>query len=817
MMKNIQRATQLVVSALGLLGCLGTLAHSEPAKKKDLVIWGVALGPDSKGLEAMIAQFREKHPEYNVRTLSMGAGRMDPQKLMTSIVGEVAPDVIYQDRFTIGDWASRGAFRPLDDFLARDIGKDKYCPEPKQYYPATWEEAIYQGKLYGIPTVADDRILYWNRGLFKKKSAELTAAGLDPNRPPRIWSEMLKYSKVLTEFDSNGTLKRAGFLPNFGNPWLYIYAFQNNGYFMSPDGKKCTLDTPPTEEALKFMVDGYKIVGGYEKAKGFENGFLGRDQDAFITGKVAMKIDGDWILADLARYGPNLDMDTAPAPVPDDRYNKTGRFANEKDQFVTWIGGFSWAIPAGARNPEGGWDFIKYATSVEGRLVDAKTQADWEKRRGRIFIPRLSASIETNKRYYEEFRPADKKFADAFKTHIDMMEHSRIRPVTFVGQRLWNEHTRAIENACIGRMSPKDALIEGQNTVQGELDAVFNQEQYPLVNPNTPSMLFGGAVALILSFLFMNYRKQKMGRIGRTEAKAGYMMILPWFIGFLGLTLGPMISSFYYSFTQYSVLQPGRWIGTKNYTDMFTTDKVYVMKAASNAAYLAGIGTPLGLMTGLAIAMLLNSAVGGIRVYRTIFYMPAIVPVIASAILWSWLLNGDPNRGLINGYWLQTITHWTGLQPPPWLQSESWAKPGLIIMGVWGAGGGMILWLAGLKGISSSLYEAASLDGASPWKQFFSITLPQLSPIVFFNMVMGIIGAVQEFDRIYVMKPSSDGPVGVGDSMLTPVYHLFQNSFAYFKMGYASALAWALFLVVFLLTMIQMYMRKFWVYNEVDK
>lgn len=805
--------------ALPLLAVTFGLATGQTSAppKKDLVIWGVALGPDSKGMEAMISKFRALHPELNVRLLSMGAGRMDPQKLMTSIVGNVAPDVIYQDRFTIGDWASRGAFMSLDEFLKRDLDKDPYCPKPSQYYPATWEEATYKGKLYGIPTVADDRILYWNRGIFRKKANELRAAGLDPERPPRTWQEMLAYSKVLTEFDQNGQLKRAGFLPNFGNPWLYIYAFQNNGYFMSEDGKNCTLDTPPTEEALKFMKDGYDIVGGYSKAKAFEQGFLGRDQDAFIIGKVAMKIDGDWIMADLARYGPNIDMDTAPAPVPEDRYNKVGRFKDEKDTFVTWIGGFSWAIPSGARNPDGGWEFIKYATSTEGRMVDARAQADWERHRGRVYVPRVQASIEGNAALYKELKPADPKFAKAVKTHMDMMEFARIRPVTFVGQRLWNEHSKAIENACIGKMSPKDALIEGQNTVQGELDAVFNQDQYPIVNPKIPTYLLTGVVALFLTMLYGNYKKQRLGAIGRNEAKWGYLMISPWIIGFLVLTLGPMISSLFYSFTQYSVIQPGRWVGTKNYYDMFTTDKTNVLKAASNALYLAGIGTPLGLMTGLAIALLLNSAVGGIRVYRTIFYMPAIVPVIASAILWTWLLNGDPNRGLINGVWVHSITQWTGLEPPTWLQSEAWAKPGLIMMGVWGAGGGMILWLAGLKGISTSLYEAASIDGASPLKQFFKITLPQLSPIVFFNMVMGIIGSVQEFDRIYVMKPSSDGPVGVGDTMLTPVYHLFQNSFSYFKMGYASSLAWVLFLVVFLLTMFQFALRKLWVYNEVDK
>lgn len=810
--------TKLLRTVITLASLL--IAVSAFAQKQDVVIWGVSLGPDSKGVEAQKNEFARRFPQYNVRLLSMGAGKMDPQKLMTSIVGNVAPDVVFQDRFTIGDWASRGAFMSLDHFLQTD--KTPMAPKPSQYYPAAWQEASYGGKVYGIPIGVDDRILYWNKGIFKEKSAELTAAGLDPNRAPRTWSEVLAYSKVLTEFNPDGTLKRAGFLPNFGNPWLYIYSFQNNAYFMGEDdpknmGRRCTLDNPYSEEALQFMVKGYDLVGGYERAKSFETGFLGKENDAFIIGKVAMKIDGDWILADLGRYGPHLDMDTAPAPVPDDRYYHRGRFANEKETFVTWIGGSCYSIPKGARNAQGGWDYIKFVTSTEGRLIEARAQRDAEHQRGRIYIPRLAASIEANAVVYKEFQPADPKFAHALKNHIDMLDHARIRPVTFVGQLLWNEHTRAMENASIHAMSPKQALLAGQAKVQGELDAFFDKEKYPIVDLRIPATIFGLLLLGCAITFYASFRKQKLGAVGKAEAKWGFLMISPWVIGFLVFTLGPMLASLFFSFTQYNVLQDARWVGIKNYSDMVTTDRDYVMKALSNAAYMAGIGTPLALITGLAIALLLNAAVRGIRVYRTLFYMPAIVPVMAASMLWIWLLAADPHRGLINGFWDVTISKWLHLPPPGWTQSEAWSKPGLILMGIWGAGGGMILWLAGLKGVSSSLYEAASLDGATPGKQFWSVTLPQLSPIIFFNMVMGIIGAMQEFDRIYIMKPSSDGPVGPADSMLMPVYHLFTNGFAYFRMGYASALAWALFLIILLLTLFQLSLSKRWVYSEVEE
>jgi multiple sugar transport system permease protein len=205
------------------------------------------------------------------------------------------------------------------------------------------------------------------------------------------------------------------------------------------------------------------------------------------------------------------------------------------------------------------------------------------------------------------------------------------------------------------------------------------------------------------------------------------------------------------------------------------------------------------------------------RYYRTFFYMPSILPTIASAVLWTWVLTPDPNKGLINSYWVHFITPTLGISPPGWLQSADWAKNALVVQGVWGAGGGMILWLAGLKGVPTSLYEASGIDGATPRQQFWSITFPQLSPIIFFNLVMGFIGAMQEFDRAYAMKPSGNGPIGPDDSLLTPVYLLFQNGFSFFRMGYASALAWMIFGIIILLTYSQFKLAPRWVHYEADK
>lgn len=789
-----------------LLALLGATALAAPAQTT-ISVWGAQLDPDSiAGTLAVAQAFEKSHPGVRVRMLGLGTGHMNPQKLLTAIVGGTSPDLVYQARFNISDWASRGAFIPLDSYLKRDAGLPD-CPRRSDYYTAAWDEAVYGGHVFGIPTGADDRALYWNRTIFAQNRAALTAAGLDWRRPPRTWSELLRYSKVLTIPG-----KRDGFIPNFGNAWLYLYAFQNDAEFLNRDGTRCTLATPAAAEALEFMKRGYDLIGGFDAANAFQSGFQGGPQDPFISGQVAMKIDGDWALPGLARYGGALDFGVAPPPVPDDRYALRGRFSHDRDRFITWIGGFSYAMPRGCPHPGLAWEFIRFATGLEGRLVENRSQAAADRARGRTYLPRIQGLKSANVALDRLFRPADPRYALGLRVHVGLMDSARARPPTVVGQLLWDQHEKATEDALRGKASPMDALRAAQDTVQRELDRLASKGSYPLF-----SLLWILLVGIVLTIPTLGvavyvWRRARMGKIATSEARWGLVCISPWLIGFLVLTVGPMLTSLMLSFADYDVLNPARWVGLRNYGDMAGPDHANIVKAFENAAYLAGTGVPLSLATGLAIALLLNSAVRGIRFFRTVFYLPAIVPVTATAVLWIWLLNPDPHMGLINALWSSTIGAWMNLPPPGWLTAEAWAKPALVLMGIWGAGSGMILWLAGLKGVPSSLYEAAQIDGATSSRSFFKVTMPMLSPILFFNIVMGLIGSIQEFDRVYIM--AGDESNGPGDSLLMPAKYLFTNAFNYFKMGYASSMAWLIFAVILALTLIQFRLAPLWVYEE---
>lgn len=810
--RGVYRALLCLIVPAMLLSSACQRAKQE---KIELIVWGVTLGPNDKGQADVFREFERRNPDIKIQTLMMGSGGMNPQKLMTAIVGGVPPDVVYQDRFTLADWASRGAFRSLDDLIARDRSSDPTTPTPEQYFPATWDEASYQGKVYGVPWMADTRILSWNREVFRECAPKLRAAGLDPNRAPRTWSELLAYSKVLTERNPDGTLKRAGFIPNFGNSWFYMYAALNNAPLMSPDGSICTLDSPESVEALEFIKECYAVLGGIENADRYASTFRGESNDAFFTGQVAMKIDGDWALAGIARYAPNLDFGAAPPPVPDARYTRTGRFQKEPDQFASWAGGFAWCVPKGARHTEAAWKFLKFVNSYEGRMMEVRRQDELNRSRGQMTFPRITAHRETNLQSLREFLPKNKNLADAIQLHSDLLSVSRVRPVTFAGKVLWDESLRATDNALRSDRSIQDCLAEGRVKVQRVLDEVFEQDRYPIADLRVPSVV--GLVGLILglTILIAAFHRRRIGPLARKEAGWGYFFVSPWIIGFLVFTAGPLVTSVVLSFTQYNVLQEARWVGWKNFRDVAVNDQALLVKAFTNAFYMAGIGVPLGLVTGLSIALLLNTRVKGIALFRTLFYLPSIVPGIASIVLWAWILSPDPKLGLLNAIWQGTLSQWFGIPTPGWLGTEAWAKPALILMGLGGAGGGVIIWLAGLKGIPKELYEASALDGATPGQQLWAVTLPMLSPLVFFNVVTGFVGALQVFDPVYVVT----GGYGTGpnDALLVPVYYLFTNAFNYFRMGYASALAWVVFVVVLAFTAVQFWLGRKFVHYEVDK
>ena len=852
-------------------------------------------GPIRDAMEDAIREFeflsRRRHeetggayPHYRV-VAGQHASRNqveDPTRFLLSLVGGEPPDVIFFDRFAISEWAARGAFTPLDEWLERDDAAwaawekerreqpDIPAPWPgafpesaraegaadlaaveridrANFFQACWDEAIYtnprtgEKRLYGIPNNADNRVLLYNKDILVRNgfTNEWGEAS-----PPRSWEELEEMAIAMTERDASGNIETIGFIPNYGNSWLYMYGWQAGGAFMSEDGRRCTLNEPRIAEALTFMTRIYDRLGGAREVYAFQSSFQGDALDPFIQGKVAMKIDGVWIMESLARYGRDLNLGAAAPPMPQ-RELDAGRAP------ISWTGGWAYAIPSSSTEKEGAWELIRFLVSTRALEILARSTEYTYAAQGQPFIPRQMPNRRHNEWLFQHFvvenDALEPKYKETMRVFNDLLENSYFRPVTPVGQRLWNAQIWAMEDAIFHKRTPQEALDYYTAIVQRDLDTLLAPpERQPIRSWGWFFWLYG---ALLTAAVFLVYAwdtrpdlrqrvvhtlglgrftrrankrsgagsmlEGKKGSYFRSQWKDGVICALPWLLGFALFTGGPLLFSIIISFCQFDILNHAVFTGLSNYRIMFAQDELF-WKSLGNTVYMV-IGVPLGMAVGLGMALLLTREVRGVAVWRTFFYLPSIVPVVAASILWIWIFN--PQSGLINqliGATNQGLATLFGgripsLPQPLWLQDEATSKASLILMGLWTAGGGMIIWIAGIKGISKSYYEAASIDGAGAWQSFRHITLPMLTPYIFFNLVMGLIGTFQIFAQAFIM--TAGGPV---NSTLFYVYHLFNNAFRYLHMGYACAMAWFLFLIVLMLTALQMHFSNRWVHYEGD-
>lgn len=825
-------------------------------------------GPIQGAMEDAVREFErlsrmrhEQDPAYPVYRVISGqnASRSqveDPTRFLVSVAGGMPPDVIFFDRFAISEWAARGAFTPLDEYLEKDAAAwvrwqealpgDPAAPPPwpgarpevsplagapdlpaiepiraADYFPACWDEAVYrdpltgQAAVYGIPNNADNRVLLYNKDILIRNgyTNELGEA-----RPPRTWEELEEMAVRMTERDDKGRIRIMGFIPNYGNSWLYLYGWQAGGEFMSADGLRCTLNDASIRYALDFMTRMYDQLGGAKEVYAFQTTFQGGELDPFVQGKVAMKIDGVWIMPSLNFYGRDLNFGAAPPPLPE-REVARGR------QPISWVGGWAYAIPSSAREKQGAWELIRFLSSMRAHQIMMRSENYTYLSQGRQYLPRQYPHRAQNDWAYREFilnnTALEPKFKEAMKVFNDLLEGSRYRPVTPVGQKLWNAQIWAMEDAIFHKKTPAEALDYYTAIVQRDLDAILRPPPgRPIRRWGWFFWLYGLAVvaAAVLVYLWdtrpgwralvLGRRRRgpepglegRKGSYFRAQWRDGVLCALPWIVGFVVFTGGPLLFSIIISFCRFDVLNPAVFTGWANYRFMLHGDELF-WKSLGNTLFMV-VGIPLGMALSLALALLLNLKVRGIAVWRTLFYLPSIVPAVASSILWIWIFN--PQSGLLNA-----ALAGLGIQGPSWLQDEQTSKWSLIIMGLWGAGGGMIIWLAGLKGISQSYYDAAAIDGANRWQQFLYVTIPMLTPYIFFNLVMGLIGTFQIFTQAFIM--TSGGPV---NSTLFFAYHLFNHAFRYLNMGYAAAMAWFLFLIVLVLTAFQMQLSKRWVHYE---
>lgn len=413
----------MFVFSIGLAGCSSSKDTAGGEGSTTITVWHPMTGVTETAIKKVTKAFEEKYPDINVKLVYTAGGTEANKKLLAAIAGGNPPDVAYFDRFKVGQYAAQGALTDLTSFAEKDgVTKD-------DYYPFAWAEANYEGKLYGIPTSTDARMLFYNIDEFKK-------AGLDPNNPPKTIDELEQAAKQLT-IKEGSRFKQIGFIPWFGQGQLYTWGWAFGGDFYNEETGKVTANDPKIVDALKWESE-YAKSYGISNLTSFTNSQGTGARAPFISGNLSMIVSGNFTVAQIENYKPDLNYGVTPIPTP------TG------GDFQTWSGGWSVVIPKGAQHEEAAWKYLKFFGGTEGDKIYSKISGD------------LAAIPSVNKKLYSD-DPIMKKFVDA-------LENAHHRPVISQGQLLWNQLVDAVDKATHGNGSPKGILDQVTKKVNSALE-----------------------------------------------------------------------------------------------------------------------------------------------------------------------------------------------------------------------------------------------------------------------------------------------------------------------------------------------------------
>ncbi len=764
------KATKIVIIAI-----ITALLASFASAKETITFWYGATQDERAAYEKMIADFEKENPDIHVKGLLVPQKYIE-RKLLLSVAGGVPPDVVRFYAHIGGELMSRGGIESLDEMIKAENF------DTSDFFEVGLKQNTYEGKLYGMPWILSPNALFYNKTMFKE-------AGLDPNRPPRTRKELEEYALKLTKKDAKGILTQVGYADFLYNPNNFMmYLWQSGGELLSEDGKTPTFDSQLGIDTFAWMKDFIdKEAGGVKNLQLFTANFKGAAQDPFGQGKLAMRVDSPFRIPDLKKYFPNLDYGVAPMP-----YDKIP---------AAEVVGNSLIIPKNSKHKEAAWRFIKFASSAEQVSAICKVG-------GRI-PARISAA------HRPEFYSDEK-----LRAFVDSIPDGRSVPVVPGWQEVSMRIGSAAEVILKGSVTPEKGLKNAASMSAAILEeANKDMSPYPTVNWKTAGVIAFLILAAVIALVTIYVRRKTASSVRkRKEAAEFYTFLLPWIIGFTVLTFGATVASLIISFTKWDVISDAHFVGFANYKEMFTADPLF-WKSLVVTLYYAVFSIPLSIIGGIAVSVLLNQKVFGIKLFRTIYYLPVVVSGVATSVLWLYIFN--PTTGLLNTMLTANIVPWFTAEgfkfvplwsnPPAWLLDPAWSMPAFIIMGVWGIGSSMVVYLAALQGIPEALYESAMIDGASPWKRFTSITLPLMTPAIFYQLVTGTMYSLQMFTQAYMM--TNGGPE---DSTLFYALYLFRNAFELMKMGYASAMAWILFIIVLIITLIQFKGGSRWVYYESD-
>jgi len=724
-------------------------------------------------------------------------------KLLTQFAAGVAPDVAMLGPEHFQRYSERGALLPLNDFFNQ--APDAVTPrfDIEGYYPSIVEAHSKDGKLWVLPRdIAPISIVYYNKKMLREIGLE---------EPPKDWTwsfeprpelgnrDFLTLLQRLQKKNADGKVVGWGYVPGWQDLLTDMLVYGQGARYTDDykDPKRMQFDNPKIVRAFQFSAD----LTLKDKLMPASFDLAGTNaRQMFTQQKVAMFHSGIWETPQLRKEIAPVDQggfewDIAMAPAP----------AEEIGPRAYPTGGSGYAIMSSTKHPKEAWLLTQWMAGGPGMMAMAKAG---------IAQPAIKELALQEPWIPGPNTPADQQIPRN-RIITDLSE-----PYVVFGPSgiLWNE-VNTIARQPVGTIYTGDAqaekvLPEANKIAQDRLDVLRKELDLPPFNWGLASLIGIALGAAILAWVYGPELKKRRTTREKRENLAGYLFIAPWLVGLIVFTAGPMIFSLLMSFSDWDIIRPARWRGVGNYNEAFNVDPTFWKSIQVTLLYTV-FSVPAGIIIALALALLMNTKVRGIAIWRTCYYIPAMASPIAGSLIWLKLFQ--PEGGLMNA----VIFGPDGKSGLPlirdmlmplvgangqinWLQNEKTALGSFIFMSVFGAGGGMVILLAALQGVPQYFYEAATLDGAGPWRRFRNVTVPLISPALFFCLITGFIGSFQVFTQAYQMTQG-----GPNNATMFLMLHTYNNAFRILRMGYASSLAWVLFFIILAFTIIQLQGNKF--------
>jgi len=711
-------------------------------------------------LQELTREFEQRHPGVTVRLTSLGGAAGSQDRVKFLLAGDVPLDLARIDVTELAAYATEGALLDLEPFFAADPTWD-----PAHWFTATLDAARdRRGHLYGLPQTFTPYVMYVNESL-------LAAEGIERPPPDWTWEDLAEIARRVTrDLDGDGRPDQFGISLTQWlqavTPWIW----QAGGELMSEDGSVSRLGEPPVERALTFLHRLLFVDRTASDDATFANQLT---QGLFLAGRTAFYGPVGYWERYRMQHVTSFEWDVLPLP--------------RQERAATAVAMSLYVVPRTAQHPELAYAYLREVLGGER----------YQRVMGEIGngLPGLIAAARSDAVLKPAVPPRN------VEVFFDVLEHARFMPPIANWRKIESLCQAELEGVLLsGTVTPAEAAAR----MAHKTDAFLSREARRAARPRLPAFAMEGAIALSILTLvgtFLLRRGRRRGALGAVEERHALAMLLPWAVGFLAFLFGPAVASGVLSLCEWSPLRPlddVGWVGLGNYRRLLD-DPTFASSLWATGLY-AALSVPLALALALALALLLRAESTTASAVRTAVYLPAVLAPVIVAAVWRYVLDDD--RGLLNQA-LRAL----GLSGVRWLEDPGWVVPSFVLMSLWAVGTQMLIFLAALQALDPTLEEAARVDGAGRWRRFLHVVLPQLTPVLFFNLVTGLIAAFQVFAQPYVMTRG-----GPGDASRFLVLYLYESGFRHLDMGYASAIAWWLFAILALLSGLLLVSSKRWVH-----